>query len=71
MPNSQPTGGQPPSSRRGRREASARPQPAPLAPRAEPAWQSPMLSSPSGVAVGLVVILSRPGAQQGNGGGAR
>lgn len=60
MPNSKSTGGQPPSSRRDRREAARRDQRLASARTAapKPAWQSPMvLFSVGAVAVGLVIVL--------------
>ena len=72
MPNSQPTGGQPPSSRRDRREAARRDRSLAAARTAapKPAWQSPMLLlSVGAVAVGLVVIVLASGVLgKGNGG---
>jgi protein-disulfide isomerase len=72
MPNNQPTGGQPPSSRRDRREAARRDRSLAAARTAapKPAWQSPMLLlSVGAVAVGLVVILLASGVlSKGNGG---
>ncbi|HYN48038.1 MAG TPA: thioredoxin domain-containing protein [Candidatus Nanopelagicales bacterium] len=64
MPNNEPTGGQPPSSRRDRREAARRDQRLSAAGSAapKPAWQSPMvLLSVGAVAVGLVVVLLASG----------
>ncbi len=73
MPNKQPTGGQPPSSRRERRE-SARRDPRLAAARTaapKPAWQSPMvLLSVGAVAVGLVVVILASGVLGGKGGGS-
>lgn len=72
MPNNQPSGVQPPSSRRDRREAARRDQrlTAARTAAARPAWQSPMvLLSVGAVAVGLVVVLIASGVLGGKGGG--
>lgn len=73
MPNNEPTGGQPPSSRRDRREAYRRDQRLTAARTApsKPAWQSPMvLLSVGAVAVGLLVIVLASGVLGGKGGGS-
>jgi protein-disulfide isomerase len=73
MPNNEPTGGQPPSSRRDRREASRRDQRLAAARTAapKPAWQSPMvLLSVGAVAVGLLVIVLASGVLGGKNGGS-
>ncbi|MFH0751670.1 MAG: thioredoxin domain-containing protein [Chloroflexota bacterium] len=73
MPNNQPTGGQPPSSRRDRRESARRDRNLAAARTAasKPAWQSPMvLLSVGAVAIGLVVILLASGVLGGRNGGA-
>jgi protein-disulfide isomerase len=73
MPNNQPTGGQPPSSRRDRRESARRDRRLTAAGTAapKPAWQSPMiLLSVGAVAVGLLVILLASGVLGGRSGGS-
>jgi len=73
MPNNQPTGGQPPSSRRDRREVARRDQRLTAARTAapKPAWQSPMvLLSVGAVAVGLVIIFLASGVLGGKNGGS-
>ncbi len=73
MPNSQPSGLQPPSSRRDRREAARRDQrlTAARTAAARPAWQSPMvLLSVGAVAIGLVVVLIASGVLGGKTGGS-
>ena len=73
MPNNQPTGGQPPSSRRDRREVARRDQRLTAARTAapKPAWQSPMvLLSVGAVVVGLVVIFLASGVLGGKNGGS-
>jgi hypothetical protein len=70
MPNNQRPGGQPPSPRRDRREATRRDRNLAAARTAapRPAWQSPMLLlSVGAVAVGLVVILLASGVLGRNG----
>lgn len=73
MPNNQPTGGQPSSSRHDRREAARRDRNLAAARTAapKPAWRSPMvLLSVGAVAVGLVVILFASGVLGGKNGGS-
>jgi protein-disulfide isomerase len=73
MPTNQPTGGEPPTSRRDRREAARRDQRLASARTAapKPAWQSPMvLLTVGAVAIGLVVILVAAGVLGGKNGGS-
>jgi protein-disulfide isomerase len=73
MPNNQPSGGQPPSPRRDRRESARRDRRLTAARTAapKPAWQSPMvLLSVGAVAVGLLVVLFASGVLGGRSGGS-
>ncbi|MFH1474919.1 MAG: thioredoxin domain-containing protein [Chloroflexota bacterium] len=73
MPKNEPTGGQPPSSRHDRREASRRDRrlTAARTAAAKPAWQSPMvLLSVGAVAVGIMIVVLASGMLGGSNGGS-